>query len=91
MNKIEINTKFDIGDSVYGFPNNEVHKLVIDRIEISLARFNKNNAINDFRITYLATIIDATPSAQYRFNEKSLFTKEELIEYVNQFLQIEKI
>lgn len=91
MNKIEINTKFDIGDSVYGFPNGELHKLIINRIEISLARFNKDNPFNTFNITYLATTIDGISHNQYRFGEKGLFTKDELLIHINDYFKDDKL
>ena len=40
MGTINVKTKFDIGDSVFGFVDGEIHNLIIDRIEISIERFN---------------------------------------------------
>ena len=39
MKDINIKTKFDIGDIVYGFPDKELHECKIDRIEVSTAKF----------------------------------------------------
>ena len=50
MATINVKTKFDIGDSVFGFVDGEIHNLVIDRIEISIERFGK---IIQFRIIKL--------------------------------------
>lgn len=91
MNKIEINTKFDIGDSVYGFPNGELHKLIINRIEISLVKFNEDKPFNALNITYLATTIDVTNRNQYRFGEKGLFTKDELLIHINDYFKDDKL
>lgn len=91
MNTIEINTKFDIGDLVYGFTNGEVHKLIIDRIDITLARYNKDNPFNNFNIIYLATTIDESCNHQYRFSEKGLFTKDEIINLVNEYFKNNKL
>ena len=58
MNKIEIKTKFDTGDSVYGFPDKELHNLIIDRIEVHVAEFGKDTKYQNVKVTYLATPTD---------------------------------
>lgn len=87
MNELKIKTKFDIGDIVYGFPDKKLHQLVIDRIEISFARFGKEykDGINQSRISYLATTKDSDNNIQHRFTEEQLFTEEELKNYINEY------
>ena len=85
MAVIKVNTRFDIGESVYGFAENELHNLVIDRIEVSLARYRKDNPYNNIKVTYLATPTDAKFNVQQRYAEGQLFTKGELINYVAEY------
>lgn len=85
MATIKVETKFNIGDSVFGFVDGEIHNLIIDRIEISVERFGKDNPIQRNKIIYLATTTDADFNHQHRINNESLFTKEELKEYINKY------
>ena len=87
MATINIKTKFDIGDSVYGFVDGEIHNLVIDRIEISVERFGKNNPFQNNKIVYLATTTDAKFNHQHRINDEALFTEEELKEHINRYFE----
>ena len=84
---IEIKTKFEIGDSVYGFADGELHNLEINRIEVSLARYGSNNPINNIQIVYLATTTDAENNYQHRFKECNLFTEDELKNYVDKYFE----
>ena len=92
MKELTIKTKFDIGDTVYGFPDKELHQLVIDRIEINFARFGKDykDGINKCEILYLATTKDAKNNFQHRFTEEQLFTEEELKIYINEYFKNRK-
>jgi len=87
MAAINIKTKFDIGDSVFGFADGEIHNLIIDRIEINIERFNANNPIQNNKITYLATTTDAKSNHQYKFYNETLFTEEELKKYINKYFE----
>ena len=83
---IEIKTKFEIDDSVYGFTDGKLHNLRIDRIEINLARYgSSSNPINNHEVYYLATVMDDKSTYQRRFEECSLFIEDELKEYVNNY------
>ena len=87
MVTINVKTKFDIGDSVFGFVDGEIHNLVIDRIEISVEKFGKDNPTQRNRIVYLATTTDAEFNIQHRIKNESLFTEEELKEYISQYFE----
>lgn len=89
MKDINIKTKFDIGDLVYGFPDKELHELKIDRIEVSTVKFGKigNSNIVHIKISYLATTTDAENNYQYAFTEEQLFTKEELKNHINDYFR----
>ena len=85
-----LKTKFDIGDSVYGFVDGEVHNLIVDRIEISFERFDSYNPnkYTNYKIVYLATTTDSKKSNyQHRFTEGTLFTEEELKNHVNEYFK----
>ena len=82
MKEIITKTKFDIGDIVYGFPDNELHKLVIDRIDVSIAKFGD---ITQEKVFYLASTIDSKNKVQHRFQENHLFTAEEVKAYINDY------
>lgn len=84
MKEITIKTKFDIGDVVYGFPDNALHKLVVDRIEISVVKFKE---VPQIKVFYLASTIDQKMSYQHRFEEHTLFTEEEVKAYVNNYFK----
>lgn len=86
-----IETRFDVGDSVFGFVDGKVHNLVIDRIEISFERFGKGNPYTNYKIVYLATTKDAEKyNCQHRFTEGTLFTEEELKNHVNEYFENRK-
>lgn len=85
MATINVKTKFDIGDSVFGFVNGELHNLIIDRIEINVERFGKNNPTQRNGIVYLATTTDDKFNTQYRFRDGTLYTKEGIKEYINKY------
>lgn len=89
MKDINIKTKFDIGDLVYGFPDKELHELRIDRIEVATAKFGwiGGNAKTDIEISYLATTIDSKFNCQHEFTEKQLFTKEELKNHIDNYFK----
>ena len=87
MATINVKTKFDIGDLVFGFVNGEVHNLIIDRIEISIERFGKDNLYQNNRIVYLATTTDAKFNHQHRFYDETLYTENELKEHVNNYFE----
>ena len=87
MATINIKTKFDIGDSVFGFVDEEIHNLFIDRIEISVERFSPVSPMQNNKITYLATTTDARYNRQYRINNEALFTEEELKEHINNYFE----
>lgn len=87
MATIKVKTKFDIGDSVFGFVDGEIHNLVIDRIEISVERFCPNDPIQKNKIVYLATTTDVKFNCQHRINNEALFTMEELKEYINKYFK----
>lgn len=89
MCEINVKTKFDIGDSVYGFPNNELHNLIVDRIEVSIERFS-DSKITRISTMYYATTIDSEFNSQYRFKERSLFTEDEIKSYVNDYFKKDK-
>ena len=87
MATISIKTKFDIGDSVFGFVDGEIHNLIINRIDISIERFNVDNPIQNNKITYLATTTDAKYKHQYKFCDETLFTKDECKEYIDKYFE----
>lgn len=87
MATINVKTKFDIGDSVFGFVDGEIHNLIIDRIEISIERFGKDNPYQNNKIVYLATTTDAEFNTQYRIENEALFTEEELKEHINKYFK----
>lgn len=87
MTTINIKTKFDIGDSVFGFVNEEIHNLIIDRIEIKTCKFSKDNPIQTSEIIYFATTTDAVTNYQHRFHNETLFTEDELKEYINKYFE----
>lgn len=87
MTTINVKTKFDIGDSVFGFVDGEIHNLIIDRIEISVERFGKDNPYQNNRIIYLATTTDVNFNHQHRFPNETLYTKEEIKEYINKYFE----
>lgn len=87
MATINVKTKFDIGDSVFGFVDGEIHNLIINRIEISVARFSPNNPTQTNQIVYLATTTDAKFNSQHRINDEALYTEEELKEYINKYFK----
>ena len=87
MATISVETRFDIGDSVFGFVDGELHNLIINRIEISVERFSLDTSRQNIEIVYLATTTDAEFNHQHRINSKSLFTEEELKEYVNEYFE----
>lgn len=87
MATINVKTKFDIGDSVFGFVDGEIHNLVIDRIEISIERFSPDNPIQNNNIVYLATTTDAKCNIQHRIKNEALFTEDELKEYINKYFE----
>lgn len=87
MTTINVKTKFDIGDSVYGFVDGEIHNLVIDRIEIHVERFSPDSPMQNNTIVYLATTTDAKFNSQHRINNEALFTEEELKEYINNYFE----
>lgn len=82
MATINVTTKFDIGDSVFGFVDGEIHNLIINRIEIDVERFSE---IQNNKITYLATTTDADFNCQHRIKNEALFTKEELKEHIDKY------
>ena len=87
MATINVKTKFDIGDSVFGFVDGEIHNLVIDRVEISIERFSPDNPIQNNKIVYLATTTDAEFNIQHRIKNEALFTEDELKEYINKYFE----
>ena len=87
MATINVKTKFDIGDSVFGFVDGEIHNLVIDRIEINIERFFPDNPIQNNNIVYLATTTDAKFNVQHRIKNEALFTEDELKEYINKYFE----
>lgn len=87
MATINVKTKFDIGDSVFGFVDGGLHNLIINRIEISVERFSPDKPIQRNKIVYLATTTDAEFNHQHRINSESLFTEEELKEYINKYFE----
>lgn len=82
MREVTIKTRFDIGDIVYGFPDNELHKLVIDRIEIAVTKFSE---VTQTKVVYLASTIDSKNNFQHRFQDCQLFSEQEVRSYVNDF------
>lgn len=87
MATINVETKFDIGDSVFGFVDGEIHNLVIDRIEVSIARYKDDNPYNQINIIYLATTTDAVFNHQNRFKEGQLFTEDEVKSYIEKYFK----
>ena len=87
MATINVKTKFDIGDSVFGFIDGEIHNLVIDRVESSIERFSPDNPIQNNNIVYLATTTDAEFNIQHRIKNEALFTEDELKEYINKYFE----
>ena len=90
MRELSIKAKFDVGDSVYGFPDKELHNLIIDRIETKIEEFGKDNKYQNIEIVYLATPTDDKYKCQTRFKENQLFTEEELKDYVNEYFKNRK-
>lgn len=89
--KHTLETRFDVGDSVYGFVDGLVHNLIIDRIEIDFERFGKGNPITKYKIAYLATTTDSKEfNCQHRFTEGTLFTEEELKNHVKEYFENRK-
>ena len=87
----KIKTKFDVDDIVYGFVDGEVHELTIDRIDIKFERFDKENPnFTRYETAYLATTKDDKFNCQHRFKEGTLFTEEELKNYVNKYFKNRK-
>lgn len=84
MKEITTKTKFDIDDVVYGFPDNGLHKLVIDRIEMSIVKFGN---VTQVEVYYLATTTDSKNNFQHRFRECHLFSEEEVKSYVNNYFK----
>ena len=88
MATINVKTKFDVGDSVFGFVDGEIHNLTINRIEIQIEKFSGlNNPFQKNRIVYLATTTDAKVNSQYRFSNETLYTEDELKEYINKYFE----
>lgn len=89
MATINVKTKFDVGDSVFGFVDGEIHNLIIDRIEISIERFSSisRGAIQNNSIVYLATTTDAAFNTQHRIKNEALFTEEELKEHIDKYFK----
>ncbi len=87
MATINVKTKFDIGDSVFGFVDGGLHNLVIDKIEISVERFSPDNPIQNNKIVYLATTTDAKFNGQHRIYNEDLYTEKELKEYINKYFK----
>lgn len=87
MREVTIKTRFDIGDIVYGFPDNELHKLVIDRIEISVTKFGE---VTQTKVVYLASTTDSKNNFQHRFQDCHLFSEQEVKSYVNDFFGKDK-
>lgn len=85
MATINVTTKFDIGDSVFGFVDGEIHNLIINRIEIDVERFSK---VQNNKIIYLATTTDADFNYQHRIKNEALFTEEELKEHIDKYFRI---
>lgn len=87
MSTINVKTKFDVGDSVFGFVDGEIHNLIIDRIEISVERYYFDKPIQNNKIVYLATTTDAKFNHQHRFHDESLYTENELKELVKNYFE----
>lgn len=87
MATINVKTKFDIGDSVYGFVDGEIHNLIINRLEINVERFSPDSPRQNNTIVYLATTTDAKFNSQHRINNEALFTEEELKKYINDYFE----
>ena len=87
MATINVKTKFDIGDSVFGFTDNGLHNVRIDRLEVSIARYNNDNPYNQIKIDYLATTTDVKFNLQHRFKEGQLFTEDEIKSYVENYFK----
>ncbi len=87
MATINVKTKFDIGDSAFGFVDGEIHNLVINRIEISVERFSLDSSRQNNKIVYLATTTDAKFNIQHRIKDEALFTEEEIKEYINKYFE----
>lgn len=86
-----LETRFDVGDSVFEFVNGQVHNLVIDRIEINFERFGKTNNFTRYKVSYLATTRDCKDyNPQCRFTEGTLFTEEELKNHVKEYFENRK-
>lgn len=87
MATINVKTKFDVGDSVFGFVYGEIHNLIIDRIEISIERYSYDKPIQNNKIVYLATTTDTKFNYQHRFHDEALYTKNELKELVKNYFE----
>jgi len=87
MATINVETKFDIGDSVYGFIDGEIHNLIINRIEISVNRIFPDSMILNNNVVYIATTTDAEINQQHRINSEFLFTEESLKGYVDKYFK----
>ena len=87
MATINVKTKFDIGDSVFGFVDGEIRNFVIDRMEISVERFYPDRPIHNNKVVYLATTTDAKFNMQHRIKEEALFTEDEIKKYINKYFE----
>ena len=87
MATINIETKFDIKDNAFAFVDGEIHNVIVDRIELHVERFGIKNTIQNIRVVYLATTTDAKFNSQHRFHDETLYTKDELKEYVNKYFE----
>ena len=91
MRELSVKTKFDIKDSVFGFVDNGLHNLIIDRIETHVAEFgSKENKYTQLDVYYLATTTDSKFKGQHRFKEGELFTEEEIKAYVDEYFKNRK-
>lgn len=88
--EIPIKTKFNVHDIAYTFIEGEIHKVRVDRIEISIAIFalNENKNITTDAIKYFATIQDGTYDFQNTFKEKELYRQAELEKYMLDYMGI---
>lgn len=82
--EIKINTKFDVGDNVWGFYNGIPKLLKIDYFDIEFKKFDRFNPMcAKCDIKYFATPVDNETNYQQAYMENSLYTKEELKDLVN--------
>lgn len=88
MSKFEVTAKFDIGDTVYGFVENGLHKVTIDSVEIVVTKFS-NFYTTRQEVRYKATLLndDGEHHTYYNLKESDLFTREELISYIENSLK----